>query len=369
MTAKTKKILTILLTILGLAAFVITPLAWFANYWDGPSAGVKPGSNYSMPNVTMWMFYAKNDATTNTDTVDYWKEYTIGSGLTISDPDIFVPSVKPEWDIVTSEKDDGTTVTQYKYKYNYESLQFGKVDNLIELREDNKIYMRFEFNVEEHGDRFVQLNLSYVTSGYNYDSSKESVLDSIHLYDMSKLLETQDALLAKFNLKEDMADNNKPGRYTIEHRADEPEAMQFMEFRYVISTDGTLNPTADDFNALFANADVVPINCGQHNGTCPCACACVNCKNGVHNKCTATTPCHSGECGTVKIELDSLVTTGDTPVRVIPKKNGENEEADKFYIYVELAPRLDTFGMQENILDYFVPSYMLFDVKFDIEIG
>ena len=33
-----------------------------------------------------------------------------------------------------------------------------------------------------------------------------------------------------------------------------------------------------------------------------------------------------------------------------------------------VAPLLDAFGMQENILDYFVPAYMLFDVKLDIEI-
>jgi hypothetical protein len=39
-----------------------------------------------------------------------------------------------------------------------------------------------------------------------------------------------------------------------------------------------------------------------------------------------------------------------------------------FYIYVEIAPLLDAFGMQENILEYFVPAYMLFDVKLDIEI-
>jgi hypothetical protein len=41
----------------------------------------------------------------------------------------------------------------------------------------------------------------------------------------------------------------------------------------------------------------------------------------------------------------------------------------QYYLYIELTPLLDAFGMQENILDYFVPSYMLFDVKFDIEIG
>ena len=42
---------------------------------------------------------------------------------------------------------------------------------------------------------------------------------------------------------------------------------------------------------------------------------------------------------------------------------------EKFYVYIELAPLLDAFGMQENILDYFVPAYMFFDVKLDVEIG
>ena len=61
MTAKTKKLLTIALTALALAAFVITPLAWFANYWAQHSAGFNPGANPSMPDVVMWMYHSEAD--------------------------------------------------------------------------------------------------------------------------------------------------------------------------------------------------------------------------------------------------------------------------------------------------------------------
>jgi hypothetical protein len=102
-----------------------------------------------------------------------------------------------------------------------------------------------------------------------------------------------------------MTSNGKPGRYTIEHSAEKPAAMQFMEFKYVISTSGTITPNDEGFEAMFENAVAVPINCGQHLGTCPCTCtteSCTGCGEGKHSECIGTgdakcTACDAGKCG------------------------------------------------------------------------
>ena len=76
--------------------------------------------------------------------------------------------------------------------------------------------------------------------------------------------------------------------------------------------------------------------------------------SSTRKKCSACTACNEGTCGSITLEdpVEGMTLTNDT-----------------YYLYIEISPLIDAFGMQENILDYFVPSYMLFDLKFDIEIG
>ena len=85
------------------------------------------------------------------------------------------------------------------------------------------------------------------------------------------------------------------------------------------------------------------------------------------NPVTAPVPvcrdCAAGVCGQIILEnkLDGILET---------LEDGSGYDiGDGFYVYIELAPLLDAFGMQENILDYFVPAYMFFDIKLDVEIG
>lgn len=347
MTAKTKKLFTILLTTLAIAAFVITPLAWFASYWNSNPAGFKPGYNTSMPEVTMWLYYSANDAPAGTTNVDYWKKYTSNTKddsknglLDLSDPNIFIPAVE--------EDEEKTT-----YEYVYESLHFGKVDNLVNIREDNKIYMCFKFNVEDHGSDFMNISLLYNTSGYSYEEGK-SVLDSFHLYKMEATPDPGEdkEVAAEQNL---YSTNNSTNDYILKYNDDKPAAMQFLQFKYAIST--TAYNTPEAFSAL-TFSEAVPINCGREL-------ACGKTGNEACKKCEACKPCEAGKCGTVGIDSNSANATWDA----LPDADGKLTDSDYYYLYIELTPLLDAFGMQENILDYFVPSYMLFDVKFDIEIG
>ena len=386
MTTKTKRILTISLTALAITAFVITPHAWFAYYWTFGNPAFKPGYNTVMPDVTMWMYNAGDDISdSGSISVEGWHEIpkrgeNDNYGIVIDDPNVTIPKI---------EQETGDKVTK-AIKYKYESLHFGKVDNLIALRDDNKIYLRFKFNTAEHGSNVLKLNLSYATSGYSYTG--KSVLDSIHLYDlnMSAKDEAGNTNNPVIDLKTPITIEGKEStgeRHTIEFDPTRPGAMQFVQYRYVISTNGDLSPIAytddgavspemnENFAKLFEDAIAVPISCGRADGKCDndCNCSkrvsateteapaqgCAVCEEaGRCSECTSCTGCSKNKCGSVVI---------DNPTKGLVKEN-ETYEGD-YYLYIELAPLLDAFGMQENILDYFVPSYMLFDVNFDIEIG
>ena len=365
MTAKTKKILTILLTVLGLTAFVITPLAWFASYWAMTGgAPFQPGANSAMPAVTMWMYHSQTDIEDDGDENELdegWYEVD-ADNILIADPSITIPGVVEE---STTAGEDGTG--ENLFKYDYKSLHFGKVDNLVDLREDNKVYMRFAFNVENHGDHKMTISLAYATSGYTYETGEVSVLDSIYLYDLN----APDKATAKRDLKAAMTQTGKEGRHIIEYNAYKPGAMQFVQFRYAISNKA-LTPNDDAFKTMFANATAVPINCGREDGTCShhtCDCTkiadgstCNECAASRHSECSTCTACDANKCGSITIQ-------NPTAGLNLRNENGTLKENNTYYLYIEFTPLLDAFGMQENILDYLVPSYMLFDVKFDIEIG
>ena len=339
MTAKTKKILTILLTILGLTAFVVTPLAWFSSYWLSGLGSVT--SNYTdpdMPGFDMWMYLSAEEASSGQS--EGWKSVTATTNS--SDRGIKLPNV---------EVDDAKST----YEYKYESLHFGKLDNLVDIREDNKVYMRLAFNTETHGDDFITIRLSYNTAGYNYTKG-QSVLDSFYLYKMyATPSEGQEKITAA---QQDLYNIDPLTKgHIVTLYEDEPNAMKFVQYRYAISPNAYESPDVFLADGVLTFSDSIPINCGRALGTCSCNCtkdSCTDCSAGDHEKCSACTACNEGTCGSITLEdpVEGMTLTNDT-----------------YYLYIEISPLIDAFGMQENILDYFVPSYMLFDVKFEIEIG
>ena len=164
--------------------------------------------------------------------------------------------------------------------------------------------------------------------------------------------------------------------YVLEFREDEPGAMQFLQIRYAIALEGDYEPDAsgnfvrtETYKETETNQDgeevevektrevplilsnVMPINCGSKG----------------QNKTGTETPicekCANGTCGKAVIadDLSKILAVSETD-------STKYYIGEGFYVYIELAPLLDAFGMQENILDYFVPAFMYFDVKLDVEI-
>ena len=381
MTTKTKRILTISLTALAITAFVITPLAWFAGFKLIGNIGFKPSYNANLPDLQMWMYNSENDIQAGSEvTTEGWVSKDVTPD-TENNSYLMIPGVK-------KEKDGNGN-----YTISISQLHFGKVDNLVSLSRDNKVMLCFGFDKNTINNTTgtvhdITFTLAYNTNGYTYDMNSESVLDSIHLYQDTGTIKEK-------NLKD-----LENGVHIIEYREEKPAAMQFLQIRYAISSQKYV-PYEDGFVPATENADgewvpvltggkpgetltlsdVVPINCGRTNGTCVCTCGlkCEACDKGNHTQCEgaaatestnaipACSACDKGRCG--KAELTKTMLTSALGGEGDVLEDGAITGDEKFYVYIELAPLLDAFGMQENILDYFVPAYMFFDVKLDVEIG
>ena len=375
-----KKVLTVVVSLVMIVSFTIFAVAWFAGVKDIGSVNFKPTTNAMLPKLDMWMYHSKNDFTNETET-EGWVSQPIGEDL-----DNFAYLTIPG----VVQQEQGTDLNGNKiYSYELSSLHFGKVDNLVTLSEDNKVLLRFFFdrtmlNNTKGTVHKVTFTLAYNTEGYTYEQNKTSIFDSIHL-----LKEVEGKNATEVNLKipanqeaineAESAGQTPPDKiYVLEYREDEPGAMQFLQMRYAISTTECV-PGAEGFEftengttqQLVLSAPL-PINCGSA-GMLTDETETVIDENGDPvvdadgNPVTAPVPvcrdCAAGVCGQIILEnkLDGILET---------LEDGSGYDiGDGFYVYIELAPLLDAFGMQENILDYFVPAYMFFDIKLDVEIG
>jgi hypothetical protein len=241
------------------------------------------------------------------------------------------------------------------------------------LKRDNKVYLRFYFNEDSINNvdgvvNSLKFSLAYNTSGYSYkdDDNIESVFDSIFLYKEQSAGGNLINLKKPVNADAIAADSSIEPTYVLEFREDRPAAMQFVQIRYAVSTT-KYEPAGDGFTEL-TFSEVLPINCGSagakktESDEYICE-ACAENKCGVieMNETLAgiLEPNPNTENGGYLVKLEDETDAGG---------NVTKAGYDGFYVYVELAPLLDAFGMQENILDYFVPAYMLFDIKLDVEI-
>lgn len=381
-----KKFLTAVVSLVLICAVTILTYAWFAGIKDIGSVNFSPASNAGLPELIVWRYYSsENDG----DGADGWREFEAGKDPTGMNEYLVIPGLQNELktdskgetmtEVVTDadknivyEEDGVTPKTQPVYSASYvmESLHFGKVDNLVTLNNDNKLMLRFYFNEEVLNNRDgivseVKFTLQYDSAGYAYADG--SIFDSIHL-----VREADGGGFAEVNLLQQQFDSAGNGRYVIEFRKDEPRAMQFLQIRYAISTDGSYAPSDEtgDFVKVDANgkvidtldlSNVVPINCGSDKEKVNGDFICDKCGNGT--------------CGVANVSFQGVLDEHPNGGYMI-KKEDVTDESDAvvdpgyngFYVYIELAPLLDAFGMQENILDYFVPAFMYFDVKLDVEI-
>lgn len=341
-----KKILTAAVSLVCVAAFTFLAVAWFAGFTHHGTVDFRPGSNPDLPDTMMWMYYSQNDGAAAD--AEEWETQNVGKDTSGANEYLTIPAVQ-------KNPADGTT----NVTYTMSTLHFGKVDNLVTLNDDNKVYFRFYIdksvlaNPAEGILKGVTFTLKYNTSGYNYSTTAPSIFDSFYLYktDGTGLNATSSLV----DLKQPVTGTTN--RHILEYQETNPAAMQFLQMRYAVSTTAYGDPTQffaetnGKKNLTFSQ--VYPINCGS---------------GGAMRTDLTTTPictdCQANTCGVMHI-----ATLGShlTPVDENDLSQGY-QIGDGFYVYVEIAPLLDAFGMQENILEYFVPAYMLFDVKLDIEI-
>ena len=373
-----KKALTISTCMLVAVALTLGAVAWFSGYKKIGFLGFDTSANANLPVMDMWLYYSENDGAT--PSTEGWVSQNVGHDPTGKNEYLTIPGVGEKTTTVTD--DDGVEHTLYSYEI--PQLHFGKVDNLVTLKPDNKIMLRFFFdasmlNNTEGKLHDITFSLAYNTSGYSYDKTEgvPSVLDSIHLLKevdggaeevVLKDPANQDKIDEALSFNEGKAENETVAVpdpiYVLECLESRPAAMQFLQIRYAVSANNAVYaPIGDGFGRTVTvkNEDntettttemltlsaPLPINCGFGSKN-------ENCKG-----------CQENKCGKITLSADDLVAILGTP----NEDDGTYNIGKGFYVYIELAPLLDAFGMQENILDYFVPAYMLFDVKLDVEIG
>ena len=249
-----KKALTISTCMLVAVALTIGAVAWFAGYKNIGNMGFQTSSNAELPEMKMWMYYSQNDADNDTATnkpAEGWIEQTVKKDPSGKNEFIIIPGVGEETQNTTVDNEPVTY-----YSYDIPKLHFGKVDNLVTLKPDNKVMLRFFFdastlNNTEGKLHNITFTLAYNTSGSSYDKTEgvPSVLDSIHL------LKEVDGGAEEVVLKDpanqekiDEAVSSNVGKaenetvavpdpiYVLECLESRPGAMQFLQIRYAVGT-------------------------------------------------------------------------------------------------------------------------------------
>lgn len=335
MRASTKKktILSICLAltlVLSTIAFAAVSYAWFAGYWNNPSTSIKPGSNADLPPIEMWTYISDSDLVTN-------PEYE---------------AQKNTWIVNTAAKPDGehgymlpgapydatTTNGVTSYSFQNPQLHFGRVDNLITLQPDNLVYLRLTVNTGASGANHLHVKLDYV----NEAPTVQQLYDSITLYGVDPDVSTsQITLISDSKLKQLIsfpASDGTSGAGNYDKTADvSSEYCQFMQISACATSDPEALPGTEKFALLeskFGEFDMIggdPIMLDLHENIFAY---------------TDTTP-----------DDDALGTYA--PATSTP---------ETYYVYIKIAPKLEFFVLQENLLDQFVPSYMFFDTKLEIEL-
>ena len=342
MTAKTKKLLTIALTALALAAFVITPLAWFASYWNSDGSPFQPGGNANLPSVMMWMYQTPEDIGATTGNGQW-----ISQSIT-SDTDSFtVPGLDSKTDITVTKKDltvNGTVTSVDTYTFNNLPLHFGKVDNLISLQNDNIVYMRLEVTTSISGCNELTVNLGFYDATPTTGLTAADLYSSVHLYGVDTEISTNDIIRIEGAQLQELIDFPTNGELADSTN----EYCQFMQIAVCVSTQALAPSDAAFADLVFDNFDNV-----KHTEFDPIGGAGIS--------------VDLQEALKPKTEDDETTTPedGDEAETVA---ESEFTPPEKYYIYLKIAPRLEFFVLQEHLLDKFVPSYLFFDTKLELEL-
>ena len=191
-----KKILTAAVSLACVAAFTFLAVAWFAGFTHHGTVDFKPGANPALPDTVMWMYYSENDGAAAG--AEQWVAQNVIKD-TVANEWLKIPAVQ-------RNPAEGTT----NVTYTMSTLHFGKVDNLVTLHDDNKVYFRFYIdksvlaNPSEGILKGVTFTLNYNTAGYNYSTTAPSIFDSFYLYKTEGV--GTDATSTLVDLKQPVAD-------------------------------------------------------------------------------------------------------------------------------------------------------------------
>ena len=289
-----KKLLTACLSAVVAVALTTVAAAWFAGLWSSPvSFPVATGGNPDLNPMKMWMYRSAFELTDSQK--PQWIDLSDDTRLADKNMGYVIPAIV---------ENGGDAVDQFVLK----SLHLGRIDNLISLNPDNKIYFCFELSKTVHGQKEFSFAFDYANYGEGTEHPNDP-RNSILLYDLNKHSINH---FTQNGLEYDPA------------KQDDPENLAFMEllqFSYCVTS--TAPPEKDA--AIWLEDD--PFT-----------------KHGLTF--SEPTPIMSDASGTI---------TGLT-------------ESDTYYLYVCITPKLENFGLHEHILEFFAQSYMFFDVTFSFEV-
>lgn len=336
MTASSKKktiisICLVVTLILSTVVLATVSVAWFAGYWGNMSSTVKPGSNADLPPIEMWTYISGSDL--EQDEVSDQYEALLNT-----------------WYKNTAAKQDGEhgyelpgapyTATEAggvtSYSFLNPQLHFGRVDNLISLQPDNIVYLRLTVDADATGSNDLRVKLDYAVE----NPTVQELYESVTLYGVDPDVSTsQITLIGENKLKQLIT---FPG--TVEGAADDAnpadinsEYCQFMQIS-ACATNYDVNGGDATKTSLAAGAfDALPFAEFDLIGG-----------DELHLDLNTQFQTYDAD--------QAAFTTGDAP------------DTGEYYIYLKIAPKLEFFVLQENLLDQFVPSYMFFDTKIEIEL-
>lgn len=369
-----KKLLTALLCTLVAVSLTTVAAAWFAGIWSSTvSFPVQTGGNPDLLPMTVWQYRAIHEVNQD-DEVMEWERHTHDSDIDQVGYPIDKPgeSLDANGKIVVSE---------------LERLHFGRIDNLISLNEDNKIYFCFKLSKKEHGGKKLSFTFDYADYGTGTKFSNDP-RHSIDLYDKDGKLVT----LLPDEDNDDKIDENPPLQYYPNATTGtQSQMMDFLQFTYCVvpASEVEVNfslqddsetkwtflsgPDGADLTDIVFVADEAANNSYKDNIKEQALANFNKLKFVGMNPAdpTADKPIQIGHGPEIKEGEEE--TQAETEKRYADQLgdidiSGSVGTGEFYYLYICMTPNLETYGLHENILEYFAQSYMFFDVTFAFEV-
>ena len=236
-----------------LCSFVV--YGWFSTSWSDETRNIQfRAGETKLPDTKIFMYltqeeimYLTQEEIPTDDTrTEGWETFTLKEKEE-SEIGKYFAGVK---DTNGNSYDSGKTTT---FQYMLPSVHIGAVDNLGFIKNDNKLYFRFEITPTKHG--------SCITINADFYRDLENSVYSVDLIDENNNVVTVDKPLEAGSTESmiEYLDN-----------LNSTEGSELIQFKYAISTEA-LAPTTDDTNDLdddginddFAKLEFLPIPKGE----------------------------------------------------------------------------------------------------------